>query len=324
MKTSEINRKLNPFDMLFLLRPPMLIPVWAFFLAGYWRSSGVRVGEIGGFVRGALAPNGYFWLSFAGFSLLMGSVYIINQIVDRVSDRVNRKLFLIPLGIVPLKLAYTMVLLLFIIAFIAGWCFGLRYMMLLMLSFVLGVSYSIPPFRMKGRPILDVASNAIGYGLLAFGIGWITKRSFEYALLVYAIPYLFAAATIFCASTILDIDGDRQDGAVTTAVMFGRRTTLVVSLVSLLIALGSAAFLKDYVIVITSLLGLPLLILALIKGKRQFVTLYMRGTSYIFIVLMGLLFPWFFALVLLVFLASKYYYRWRFGLTYPKLLEKGT
>lgn len=324
MGDTQINRRLNPFDIFFLMRPPMLIPVWGFFLAGYWRSRGGGVNTIPGFIRSALTPDGYFWLSFVAFSLLMGAIYIINQIVDRESDRANRKLFLIPLAIVPVRLACAMVILLSLISFSAGWFFGMPYLMLLVLSLLIGILYSVRPMRFKGRPILDIISNGVGYGVIAFGVGWITGAPFTNALMVRAIPYLFAAATIFSASTILDTEGDEEDGAITTAVFFGRKATLVISLLTLLGALSSALLCRDYVIIITSVLSLPLVICALAKQKRQFVTLYMRGASYVFIVLMGILFPWFFVLLIFVFLASKYYYRYRFGIAYPKLLEKGT
>jgi 4-hydroxybenzoate polyprenyltransferase len=323
MKNRGINLRLNPFDILFLLRPPMLVPVWAFFLAGYWRTSYVPLATLPAYIRTMLTPRGYFWLSFVSFSLLMGAVYIINQIVDRDSDRVNEKLFLIPLGIVPPKLAYAMVLVLSVLSFSMGWFFGVYYMILLALSFCIGVLYSVRPFRLKGRPIIDVFSNAVGYGVLAFGIGWITDDLFSIDLMVRSIPYFFAAATIFTTSTILDTEGDRRDGAMTTAVKFGTTPTLVVSLVALLAALVSAILVKDYVIVVTSIIGLPLILVAIIKKERQFVTLYMRGASYVFVLLMAVLFPWFFVLLLVVFFASKLYYKFRFRIDYPSLLEKG-
>lgn len=322
MDRSEINLRLNPLDLLFLLRPPMLIPVWAFFLAGYWRTVYVPMRAIPGYVRSSLVPHGYFWLSFVSFSLLMGAVYIINQVVDRESDRMNRKLFLIPLGIVSLRLAFAMVVLLVLISFGIGVIFGMHYLILLGVSLCIGILYSVRPIRLKGRPVVDILSNAIGYGVLAFGIGWITDDCLTIHLLLRSIPYFFAAATIFTASTILDMEGDRRDDAVTTAVRFGTLASLTTSLVALLCALVCALLLRDYVICITAAVGLPLLIIAMVRRERQFITLYMRGTSYVFILLMAMIFPWFLVLLVLVYVLSKFYYRFRFGIAYPKLLEK--
>jgi chlorophyll synthase len=300
----------------------MLIPVWAFFLAGYWRSISVSLSGIGAHIRMMLVPRGSFWLSFVSFSLLMGAVYIINQIVDRESDRVNQKLFLIPLGIVPVKLAIIMVVVLVAVSLGMGWTFGIWYLVLLCISLIVGVLYSVPPLRLKGRPVVDIISNAAGYGVLAFGIGWITRDCLSLDFALRLIPYFFAAATIFTASTVLDREGDRADGALTTAVTFGITPTLMISLVTLFVALGSGIVLRDYIILVTSVVGLPLIIIALIRKKRQFVTLYMRGTSYVFILLVAAVFPWFLVLLVCVFMSSKLYYRLRFGITYPALLEK--
>jgi 4-hydroxybenzoate polyprenyltransferase len=322
MKTSRVNMRLNPIDILFLLRPPMLIPVWAFFLAGYWRTVIIHPVAIPGRIRGALNPGGYFWLSFLSFSLVMGAVYIINQVVDSESDRVNQKLFLIPLGIVPVRLAFAIVAVLTLASFCIGWVFGVHYMVLLGISFIIGILYSVRPIRLKGRPVLDILANAVGYGVLAFGIGWITDASFTANLFLRSVPYFFAAATIFTSSTILDMEGDRKDGAITTAVRFGTILALVISLAALLGALVSAVILTDYVIAITSIIGVPLIGVALAKRDRQFITLYMRGTSYVFILLIAVLFPWFFGVLLFVFFSARIYYRYRFGMVYPRLLEK--
>ena len=314
--------KFFPLDILFLLRPPMLIPVWTFFLAGFWRSEGFGVREIPFFIKETSFLNSHFWLSFISYSLLLGSIYIVNQIVDRESDRLNKKLFLIPLGIVPVKLALAICIILVIISFSITFKYGIVYLLFLLLSLIIGLLYSVKPFRFKGKPVIDIFSNAIGYGILAFGVGWITVSGFSYKLLFYAIPYFLATASIFTTSTILDIEGDRNDGAVTTAVKFGKTTTLIISMVSLLLAFISALFLRDIVIVITSVVSFPLLLIALIKRKRKFITLYMRGGSYVFIILLAVLFPWYFILIIFVFLISKLYYKYRFGIRYPALLER--
>lgn len=319
---SNISLRLHPLDLLFLLRPPMLIPVWTFFLAGFWRSKSLPIGSIPSFIKGTIPLKSHFWISFAAYSLLLGSIYIVNQIVDRESDRLNKKLFLIPLGIIPIKLALTVFGILVIVSFSITFTYGMIYLIFLFLSLILGLLYSIPPFRFKGRPIIDILSNAIGYGILAFGVGWITSNNFSWRLPLYAIPYFFATASIFSISTIFDIKGDSRDGAVTTAVRFGKTSTLTISFITLLLSFIFALFLKDLLIIITSLVSFPLLINAFIGKKREYLTLYMRGGSYIFIILVAMLFPWYIVLLIVLYLISKFYYKFRFGINYPTLLEK--
>ncbi len=321
-KKFEISLKLQPLDLLFLMRPPMLIPVWAFFLAGFWRSKNILLPEILLQIRYSFTLKGNFWLSFVSFSLLMGAVYIINQIVDRESDRENRKLFLIPLGIVPVKLAFSVCGILVIVSLIIGYKYGTVYLVFLIVSLCMGILYSVPPFRFKGKPVLDIISNSIGYGMLAFGIGWITASSFSVELLVHSIPYFFAAASIFAVSTILDVEGDKKDGVITTGVCFEKKVTIVISAVTLLISLISALFIRDMVIGITAVIGFPIIIVVIMKKRREFITFYMRGVSYVFIILIAILFPWFLLLLFAVYSISKWYYKYRFGIRYPELLER--
>ena len=322
MKESKINLRIHPLDIFFLLRPPMLIPVWTFFLAGYWRSKDLSIDSIIPFIKETILLGSHFWLSFVSYSLLLGAVYIVNQIVDRESDRLNNKLFLIPLGIISVKLAYTISGILVIVAFSIVITYGLIFLSFIFLSLVLGLLYSVSPFRFKGRPIIDIFSNAIGYGVLAFGIGWLTTSIFSWKLFLYAVPYFFATASIFSISTILDIEGDREDGAITSAVRFGKKNILRISIITLLLSFIFALILKDILIITTSLVSLPLILFVFVKKKDRFLTVYMRGGSYILIVLVSILFPWFFILLIFLYLISKFYYKFRFGIDYPSLLEK--
>ncbi|OQX56441.1 MAG: hypothetical protein B5M53_01425 [Candidatus Cloacimonas sp. 4484_209] len=317
-----ISKKLQPLDLLFLLRPPMLIPVWTFFLAGYWRANSRFGAHLVIFAKENLFPNSNFWISFVSYSLLLGSIYIVNQIVDRETDRLNNKLFLIPLKIVSVRLAVILSILFFAISFFIIIRFNVLYLIFYFLSLFIGLCYSLPPMRFKGRAIIDIISNAIGYGVLAFGIGWFTSKDFSLKLILFSLPYFFATASVFAISTILDEKGDRKDGAHTTAVKFGSATTRRIGFFSLILSLISAIFLKDVLMIITATLSLPLAYFAMIKEDRKFLTLFMRGGSYILIILIGLLFPWYLILLVFIYIISKFYYRYRFGINYPELLEK--
>jgi 1,4-dihydroxy-2-naphthoate octaprenyltransferase len=79
-----------------------------------------------------------------------------------------------------------------------GW-FGdnLSYLILIALSVVLGATYSVRPFRLKGKPFLDLFANAIGYGGIAFLIGWRTVAPLDTYALLRTIPYILCVGAAF-------------------------------------------------------------------------------------------------------------------------------
>ncbi|MCD6378936.1 UbiA family prenyltransferase, partial [bacterium] len=151
-------RNNKPFwlDYFFLTRPLILIPVWTFFLLGAHHSFAPLEKSINSFklLYGILS-----------FTTLIGAIYIINQITDKETDLANNKLFLIPRKIISVKAAWIEAAILLFLSFFAAIFFLSKgFIIILLLSLLLGLAYSIEPFRFKKRPILDVASNAIGNG----------------------------------------------------------------------------------------------------------------------------------------------------------------
>lgn len=98
---------------------------------------------------------------------------------------------------------------------------------LLLLFLVLSYFYSVPPVRFKARPFLDFSSNMlyiipgiIGYHLAAGELpsAWLVLAGF------------FHIAAMHLFSAIPDIDCDGQAGILTTAVLLGRRASLLLVL----------------------------------------------------------------------------------------------
>jgi 4-hydroxybenzoate polyprenyltransferase len=196
-------------DYFMLLRPTLFLPLWIFFLLGAHYGEGeISLGAVSVFIL---------------YTMLMGGVYIFNQIVDRESDRKNKKLFLISDGLIPLKNAYIEMSVLFIIAVFGSFLLGLNIFSAFMISLFFGITYSLPPVETKGKPFLDIIWNATGYGVLAFIVGWLSVAEASIAMFLIAIPYFFAVAAVFVNTTIPDIEGDRGEGKVTTGVFLGKK-----------------------------------------------------------------------------------------------------
>ncbi|MEO0206539.1 MAG: UbiA family prenyltransferase, partial [candidate division WOR-3 bacterium] len=188
------------FDYFFILRPLILIPVWDFFLIGNYLASPDN--------RFATKP----FIGLCLYTMLMGGVYILNQITDINTDRLNKKLFILSESYMPLKNAYIEMLLLWSLSLFFSWFFGIHFFILVLISLIIGILYSVPPFKLKGRPFLDTLSNGIGYGVINFAAGWLMQKSFEWQIFSRFLPYFLSISAVFINTTIVDIEGDRKSG----------------------------------------------------------------------------------------------------------------
>ena len=89
--------------------------------------------------------------------------------------------------------------------------------------------YSAKPLRFKEKPILDSTSNLLYIlpGVLAYY--WVTGTLPSTLILVAGVLHSFA---MHLFSAIPDIEYDRNTGINTSAVLFGRRTSLIICLVA--------------------------------------------------------------------------------------------
>lgn len=104
------------------------------------------------------------------------------------------------------------------------------------LVLALGAAYSLPPIRLKGRPGLDVLSNAIPIGLLAPLAGWqlaAPPTTFPWQLGLLGI---LTGAALYLPTTMMDRRADRDAGIRTTAVALGTATSYRIAVISWLAA----------------------------------------------------------------------------------------
>lgn len=319
MLIGELGLKLIAvFDYLFLLRPILFVPLWALVLAGYYWA-----GAEGGTYRFAWLPPRKLLLSLLTYSLLMGSVYIANQVFDRDTDRLNKKLYLLAEGYVGLRSAWIEAFLLVLVSLSLSLLFTPGYRLFLILSLGLGILYSAPPFKFKGRPFVDILSNGLGYGCFAFMTGWLTQGAFDKAHLVKSLPYVLAVAAVFINTTVPDIEGDKKTGNVTTGVFLGLRGTVLLALLAILGAVVSSVLLGDWLCLLASGVATPLFAWAAIRARvKPAMVAYQLGGG-VLVLILGVLFPWFLVLLLLTFAALWIYHKARFGLRYPALADRG-
>jgi len=312
---SRVKFDLNPkwYDYFFLLRPVLLIPVWTFLFLGYFWGSSLET-----FNFTVILPW-RFWAILCLYSLMMSSVYIINQIVDRESDLINNKLFLIPYNIISIRAAMVYAIILALIPLISVYFFGIKFVMLFVLSYLLGVAYSIRPFELKARPIADMLANAIGYGLLAFLTGWAVTGKIQGRAFIQAFGYILFVSSIFINTTIPDIQGDQKAGKYTIGVFLGARNATILSSILLFLTFIYSFLEFDVFLMIPSLVGLPIFIISIWDESMQMAKISYRAVSFLFVLMVALRFPLFLILGILILILLRVYYTKRFMINYPSL-----
>ncbi|MFH1681275.1 MAG: UbiA family prenyltransferase [Candidatus Eisenbacteria bacterium] len=302
---------LRAFDWIFIARPIVLIPAWAFLIVGYFRAN-ERSGEFS-------PPLGPLLLPFVLLTVVLAGAYIVNQIYDRETDKENGKLFLIAEGHVSVRGAWIEAVLLMAGGLAASLVLRPGLLPWLLASALLGLLYSVPPARFKGRPVLDLVANACGYGAVTFLFGFSLAGRAGAEEIAHALPYVLLVGAVFLHTALVDQDGDRKAGMRTTAVALGDRATSAAALVLLALA-GLAGVRVGEPYVPPAAIGASPFFLwgALFPGRKGSTLAYQWG-SLLFVLLVVMRVPLFGLLLVLLVAATRAYYRFRLNLVYPRL-----
>ncbi|KPK70948.1 hypothetical protein AMJ87_08125 [candidate division WOR_3 bacterium SM23_60] len=305
--------KFNPFDYLFILRPLILIPSWNFLLIGSYLARGKS-----GFTLELV-------LGLIIYTCIMGGTYILNQIMDRETDRINRKLFLLSEGYVSVQVAYGEMICLWIVGLGLSFTLNSPFIIFVVISLMLGILYSVPPFKLKGRPFLDTLANSIGYGMINFAVGWLLFRGFEWHMFYRFMPYVLSIGAVFINTTVIDMEGDAKAGEYTTALFLGVRAATVLSTLLMTAAVILSSVLGDVVCLVPAATSLPLFLYVVfhvfIKGtvNRRVTIVSFRLPGLLFTLISAILYPAYFIVLIVVFIGMRLYYKRRFNMVYPTL-----
>jgi 4-hydroxybenzoate polyprenyltransferase len=312
-------------DCLFLLRISLLAPVWTIIILG-WVTAAPQALAGGSVAAGFGIGESLLWLSLGSFSLIVAAIYVVNQIADIESDRINHKLFLLPRGIIPVRVAWTLALL----CAGCGMLVAAIFLDGIMLSFyavalLLGYLYNLPPARLKDRAWGGAVANFLGHGALSYLVGWhaahIATGGSEPLLtgFVASLSPGFANAAVYITTTIADAEGDRLTGKRTFSVVYGERTTALVATIACLAALLLAFTLTHnrWVMAVPAAISVFFFGYLWIMPRRDAAFRAFKWPVFILTASVTLYVPLYAVLVLLTFAASRTYYRRRFGIEYP-------
>jgi chlorophyll synthase len=292
-------------DFLFALRPLVLVPAWSFFVLGW--------GLLGG--AAAFPTDRFLFLS-----LVLAGVYLVNQVVDFESDRMNRKGYFLQQGIFSQRL-YVGVAGVMVGAGLAGAVVRDAFPAPVVASAVIGLAYSLPPIRLSARPGFDLLANAAGYGVIAVLLGAGREALASAALRSWvAVPTasFLAVAAVFLHTTVMDLDGDRRTGKRTSGVLLGRERSVRLA-AACAVAATAAAVTSAIPVLIVACGATAALAIAAILRPRFPSRVVCVGSTILFVLAASLFAPLFLVAIVALALATRVYYRRRFALAYPAL-----
>ena len=283
-------------------------PVWTILLLGHRRSSHL------------FGENNLPGLALLLVTLLVGAVYVLNQIFDVESDRLNQKLFFLAKGYISKRSAFFEMILLNLLSVIPAFLISLKLGLLFTLGMMFGFLYSVPPFSFKNKPIGGLILNAFAHGNLAFLIVWSMNHSLTTSSLLFSLPYMFVVGAIYLNTTIPDIDGDRRAGKTTLAIRWGKERVIILSSILVGVAIVLSFLVKDIPFLIVSSLSFPFFIFSAFTRKERQIVVATKVSILFLSVAAGIFYPWYFVILILGFIGTRLYYKARFNLDYPTFL----
>jgi homogentisate solanesyltransferase len=257
----------------------------------------------------------------------VASIYVVNQIVDIESDRINHKLFLLPHGFLGIRTAWVLAALCATggIGTALLWFDGVMAVLFLF-GLVLGLLYNLPPARLKNGAIGGVVANFLGHGVCTYLVGWYAARWIPGQGIPtvdeWLVPSLgpgFANAAVFLATTIPDAEGDRATGKRTFCVAYGEKATAVTAALFCLFALVSTLAMQynRWVMAVPTAMSLALFIYHAIVTRKEMAFQTFKWPVFLLSAFVSVHVPTYGILILCTFFGSRAYYRWRFGIDYP-------
>ena len=289
-------------DLVFLMRPVVLLPVWVIYGAG------------------AVLAGTWPGVDLLFVTLTVAGVYVHNQLTDVDTDASNGKLFLLAEGIVSRRAAWWTVALVWSTSLAWAAFQGERFW-LYVAAMAMGVLYNgLPgqPFRpWKARPWAGLLANFLAHGPVTFLAGWMAAGGSAGAGAALSLPYGLAVAAVYLATTISDSPGDTKAGKVTWAVRYGIRNTAWTILAFLAVGAASALALGDPWMAAASAFAVIPAAMLLRRRTSEAAQSFARAGILGLGVVVAAQWPVLIGLGAVTFLAARVYYRRRFGLAYP-------
>lgn len=314
-------------DYIFLMRPMLIIPVWTISLLGarasLWRDRGTSPITLDRYPFVDFSTSDLNILAMLGLAtLLAGGVFILNQIYDADTDRINKKLFLISDGHISAAEAWKLYIMVTAIAILGAFLMNWQLGCLFVVGAWFGFQYSYPHFKLREHPYKSFRNNIVAHGMLAFLFGWVMYLNFNIEGIIKSVPYLLAVGAVYLNTTLPDLEGDKTSGKTTYGGMWGvvktQRTSFMLVLSGMLFSIMTA----DYGFTVTALVTSPFFLVAWLKESIAVSTVSSKVAILALSIFAAIFFPLYAAVLIFTIVLTRIYYARRFDVSYPALTEK--
>jgi 4-hydroxybenzoate polyprenyltransferase len=313
-------------DSFFLLRIPLLAPVWTIFLLG-WITGNSHAVPGGFFLNPSLIKDiADAWILLGGFSLVVASIYVVNQIADIESDRINHKLFILPNGFVSIRAAWILAVVCGVSGMSIAFFYGKIFIFFFIASLFLGYLYNLPPAVLKNKAIGGVIANSLGHGMITYLVGWYCAhldQPYQWNLffsgVLSSLGPTMANGAVFLATTVPDSEGDRNTGKVTFCVKYGEKTTAKFAAFLCVVSLVCSFFMKfnAWVMIIPALISVIFFVYFAMSTRKELAFRAFKWPVFLLSFAVVVFQPEYGLLIIATFTGSRMYYKWRFNINYP-------
>ncbi len=282
------------------------IPVWTIYLL-----------SLRAFGRGHLLLLDF--LLIAALSFNAAGAYYINQIFDYHSDLINEKVGFLQKGLLSKKsLKIAAVIVLVLSSVLALWV-NLQAGIVNLVLLIFGLLYSMPPARLKDRPILGLLANGIGFGILipliaAFAIGTISEST--------TWPCLFFLLTVGAAhlmTIIPDRVGDIAAGKKTLAFYLSDKKIIYLASIFMLLAILPSILMVNVFMILICVSTFILLMVAISVEQTRVLLFACKFPILLLSLLAGYYYPIYFIFLVVILMSTRIYYIRRQKIVYPRI-----
>jgi len=294
-------------DFIFASRPMLLLPVWSIYLVVNYHVASGEYADID------------YMIVLTAVTLIVVGGYFLNQVYDKDTDRINNKLGFLQKRMISEREMLSVYLSTSVIGLGLGYFASFRAGLILVIDVLLLLSYSVPPLKLKDRPIGGLLSNAFGYGLLLALIVPGSLRDGNTIRYYLAGYFMLTVSASYLLTIIPDREGDRKAGKRTLAVILTDKLLLAIGSV-LLLASSLLAYLCDLpYLAIIGALSATLYLLSLYFSRPGMILFTCKFPILLITLLAGYYYPTYLFFIIVVIVFTRLYYKKRFGIKYPRL-----